>query len=82
MIDQFIKEQTLQGVPPSTIGHRLRDKFNLKVPKLCRVYNLDHKKSEYEALKSKIQLLKVHISKNKKDFVSKRRLSQLLVKLR
>lgn len=65
----------------ATIGHILRDVYNVKIKKLTRVFSeLNPLKEEFDRLNVKLSYLKQHISENKKDYVSKRAYVSLLTK--
>ena len=68
-------------VIPSTIGHILRDKYQVKIKNLTKVLNLNQTKSQMEALRLKVQNIKLHLKNNKKDIPCSRRLKQLESKL-
>ena len=65
-----------------TIGHILRDQYNVYFKKLTKEYpQLNQVDSEVKALERKIMYLDLHVKKNKKDYPSLRSLSRLKVKL-
>lgn len=76
LVDELSKRHS-----PATIGHILRDRYNLRIKKLTKFFpNLNQDKSYLERISLKIRYMKFHLESNKKDYCTERSLQRLLVK--
>lgn len=75
-IKDLVQDLKAKKILPSTIGHILRDQYNIRIKKLCKYYIIDLKSLLVEKTQSRLSTLKEHLKKNKQDFVSKRALKR------
>ncbi len=77
----FIKNSHLEGKTPSQIGHLLRDLYNVRIHRLCKVFpDLNEDRSEKLQLDQKLRRQYNHIKKNKHDYQCTRSYTRTNVK--